>query len=435
MKRYWFETYGCQMNKAESDSLELLLKKHGWGSALSEKSADLIIINTCSVRKTAEERIWGRIGYYKKLKEKQSFKLVVIGCMAERIGKGLYDFCPGTVDLVLGTFEKNDLMGYLDGIGKSDGKTDKKKERSYIFPEYHSDGSSFKAFVPIMHGCDNFCSYCIVPYVRGREVSRSTDDVLKEVRFLESRNVKEITFLGQNVNSYRSEKEGKVVDFGSLLKLADRLCGSVGWIRFFSSHPKDFTSELIDVIAGCSRVCRHIHLPMQHGSDKILELMNRKYSSSRYLEIVSEIREKIPGVSLTTDILIGFPGESEKDFEETAELMKKIRFADAYTYYYNPREGTKAFTMPDSVPQEIKLERLERIIELQREISAEEKKKKVGTTVKVLAESISKRDPNELLGRTEGNEMIVFPEKCDKIGKFLDVKIISCYGNTFKGAV
>ena len=426
MKKYFLETYGCQMNKAESDSLELILQKRGWESVSSDSLADLIIINTCSVRQTAEDRIWGRIGYFKKLKESHDFKLVIIGCMAQRVKEELYTTCRGTVDLVLGTLEKNNILEYLEGLPE-------KEEGTYIFQEYHSDGSNFKTFVPIMHGCDNFCSYCIVPYVRGREVSRSAEEILHEIEFLESHNVKEITLLGQNVNSYRGTYRGKEISFPELLDLICSHISSIGWVRFLSSHPKDFSSALIDTIAANPQVCRHIHLPVQHGSDRILSLMNRRYTSGHYLDIVSEIKEKLPGSSLTTDILIGFPGETEDDLEATLELMRKVRFADAYTYYYNPREGTRACSMPDSLSLDVKLKRLEKVIALQHRISAEEKEKKVGRIQHVLVESVSKKDKTEMLGRTEGDEMVVFPEKCDTIGKFMDVKLLSCNGNTYKG--
>lgn len=426
MKKYFLETYGCQMNKAESDSLELILKRRGWESSDADTKADLVIINTCSVRQTAEDRIWGRIGYFKKLKESHDFKLVIIGCMAERVKEELYTTCRGTVDLVLGTLEKNNILEYLEGLPEQE-------QVAYTFQEYHSDGKSFKTFVPIMHGCNNFCSYCIVPYVRGREVSRSAEEILHEIAFLESHNVKEITLLGQNVNSYRGTWQGKEISFPQLLDLICSNLNSIGWVRFLSSHPKDFSSELIDTIAANPQICRHIHLPVQHGSDRILSLMNRRYTAGHYLDIVSEIKEKLPGVSLTTDLLIGFPGEKEEDLEATLDLMQRVRFADAYTYYYNPREGTKAYTMPDSLSLETKLKRLEKVISLQHRISAQEKEKKVGQVQQILVESVSKRDKTEMLGRTEGDEMVVFPEKYDTIGKFMDVKLLSCNGNTYKG--
>ena len=428
MKKYFLETYGCQMNKAESDSLELILRRRGWESVSLDRHADLIIINTCSVRQTAEDRIWGRIGYFKKLKESHDFKLVIIGCMAQRVKEELYTTCKGTVDLVLGTLEKNNILEYLEGLPEQE-------ENTYTFQEYHSDGKSFKTFVPIMHGCNNFCSYCIVPYVRGQEVSRKAEDVLHEIEFLEQHDVKEITLLGQNVNSYRGTYQGKEISFPRLLELICGHINSIGWVRFLSSHPKDFSSQLIETIAANPQICHHIHLPVQHGSNRILSLMNRRYTKEHYLDIVSEIKEKIPGVSLTTDILIGFPGETEEDLDETLDLMQKVRFIDAYTYYYNPREGTKACTMADSLPLETKLKRLEKVIALQHRISAEEKDKKVGQVQRVLVESVSKKDINEMLGRTEGDEMVVFPGKCDTIGKFLEVKLLSCNGNTYKGVI
>ena len=259
MKKYFLETYGCQMNKAESDSLELILRRRGWESVTSDRQADLIIINTCSVRQTAEDRIWGRIGYFKKLKESHDFKLVIIGCMAQRVKEELYTTCKGTVDLVLGTLEKNNILEYLEGLPEQE-------ESIYSFQEYHSDGKSFKTFVPIMHGCNNFCSYCIVPYVRGREVSRNAEAVLHEIEFLEQHEVREITLLGQNVNSYRGTFQGKEISFPQLLELICSHISSIGWVRFLSSHPKDFSSQLIDTIAANPQICHHIHLPVDRKS-------------------------------------------------------------------------------------------------------------------------------------------------------------------------
>ena len=413
------------MNKAESDALELELHGCGWKETPSPFEASAVIINTCSVRKTAEDRIYGRIGYYKKVKETNpDLKLIITGCMAERLGKRLKSRI-SPVDYVVGTFSKNVILDILNNR-----ETALNENTIFEFQKLHYREGSFKAFVPIMHGCNNFCSYCIVPYVRGREVSRSTADIIDEIKYLETKNVKEVTLLGQNVNSYNTE-----IDFPDLLNLVSEHTDSIEWIRFTSSHPKDVSDKLIKVIADNSKVCRQFHLPVQHGSDRILKLMNRKYDTAFYLDYISKLKEAVHGISITTDLLIGFPGETEDDFEKVIEIMEKVRYTDAFTYYYNPREGTKAFDFKDTVPKEIKLKRLARIIELQKKITHEEKQKKIGYTYKALVESVSKNNSEELLARNESDEMIVFNGKHDKIGKFVNLKIISLNGNTLKGEV
>lgn len=427
--KYWIETYGCQMNKAESDALELELIGSGWKEAGIPENASIVIINTCSVRKTAEDRIWGRIGYFKKIKkDNPEQKLIITGCMAERLGDQLKEK-KSPVDEVFGTFDKDKIA---DFIGKKN--IIKSYENGiYKFKKNHSGKDAFKSFIPIMNGCNNFCSYCIVPYVRGREISRDPADIYKELDSLEKYNTKEITLLGQNVNSYTYIENGRLIDFPDLISEISSRVKSIEWIRFLTSHPKDLSHKLIETIASSENICRHIHLPIQSGSDNILSLMNRRYNTKDYLKLVENIKNMIPGVSITTDIITGFPGESEDDFKMTCEMMEKVRFSDAFTYYYNPRVGTEAFNYPNEIEMEVKLDRLSRIIELQKKISLELRKNKLGQTVKVLAEDYSKNSKNELLGRTESDEMIVFAGKHDKIGKFNNVKIISLKGNTFIG--
>ena len=422
MKKYIIETYGCQMNKAESDALEIELAGNGWKETISGEEASLVIINTCSVRKTAEDRVMGRIGYYKKIKNNNpDLKLVVTGCMAQRLGNKLITKT-SPVDIVVGTFEKNRIVDFIDN------NTIQGKDDLFQFQKLHYKKGSFKAMLPIMHGCNNFCSYCIVPYVRGREISRNYKEILDEIRVLELNNVKEITLLGQNVNSYNSD-----LDFPDLLKIVSENTESIEWIRFISSHPKDISEKLIETIRDDMKICNHIHLPVQHGSDRILDRMNRKYTLKNYLELVERIKFMIPDVSLTTDLMVGFPGETEEDFEKIIEIMETVRYSDAFTYYYNPREGTEAFSFEDTVPEKTKLERLDRIIKLQRKISHEEKNSKIGKVYKVLVESVSKNNPEELLSRNESDEMIVFNGKHDKIGKYVHLKVISLSGNTLKG--
>lgn len=460
--KYFFETYGCQMNKAESASIEQLFMKKGWSEAASAEDADFIVINTCSVRATAESRIAGRLGWFSTLrKERQKagtgdFTLVVTGCMAERLKEDLKKQFK-VVDYVVGTFQHQHFAELIDAAEKKTTVEYMDEEPVYSFAPLSYEKGAFQAYVPIMHGCNNFCTYCIVPYVRGREVSRNPDEIMKELDMLSERGVKEVTLLGQNVNSYMwkttgsgdgssadkkdaaSEDSGSFIDFPELMqRIADHLretSSSIGWVRFMSSHPKDISERLIDVIAKESVMCRHIHLPVQHGSTRILQLMNRRYTREDYLAKVKMIRSKLPDVSLTTDIMLGFPGETDEDFEEAVSLLKEVKYEAAFMYYYNPREGTKACSMPDQIPMEIKKKRLAKVIDIQLAINREEMSKRVGTTTKVLVECVSKDNDKELLGRTEQDEHVVFVADKSLIGSFVDVKLLELTGNTFKGTL
>lgn len=425
-KKYWIETYGCQMNIAESDALILELESRAWTKAESEKEADAVVLNTCTVRKSADSRIWGRLNHYAILKKKRDFKLVVLGCMAQRLKEEIIDRC-NAVDLVVGTFDKIALVDFLDNDISDICHTGEVK---YDFLESYTKKGSYQSMLPIMHGCDNFCTYCIVPYVRGREISRNPQTIVDEINSNPS--IKNLMLLGQNVNSYDYEYNGKKMNFVNLLEFILEKT-TVPWIRFMSAHPKDFSNELIELIAREPRICRHIHLPIQHGSNKILELMERKYTVEDYLKIVDSLKEKIPNITLTTDIMLGFPGESIADFEATIDLIKKIKFDDAFTYYYNKREGTKACEMEGHLSREEKQKRLAVLIEIQREISSQIRKKSIGQTVLVLAETVSKKNKKEILARTENNNMVVFEADESLIGDFVKVKITDLSGSTFKG--
>ena len=424
--KYWLETYGCQMNFAESNSLESTFLESGLIPALYPEEADIVILNTCSVRQTAENRIWGRLGFFQHIKENRNIKIILTGCMAERLGEDIIKRFK-SVDHVLGTYDKLEILETI--LGKNIHKDVYEFSQSY----YHK--GDFKSFVPIMNGCNNFCTYCIVPYVRGREISRSPESIIEEISYLSEKGVKEITFLGQNVNSYHFQNsDGTVVDFPDLLELVLRNNASIPWFRFMSPHPKDFSSKLIDIIRDSNRVCSHIHLPFQSGSSKILDLMNRKYSRESYLKLVETMKKKIPDITFSTDILVGFPDESDEDFEDTLTLMENVSFLEAFMYYYNPREGTKAVNMPNQVEKNIKLERLQQVIYKQKNITQAAKQKRLGKIVTVLCESISKKDDSFITGRTEHNEMIVFKsENTIAIGDFVTVRISSLSGNTFKG--
>ena len=409
------------MNTAESNAIIADMQSKGWKEAKSGDKADFVLLNTCSVRQTAENRIWGRIGHYKHLKQSRDFTLAVTGCMAERLKNDIKEKAPA-VDMVIGNFEKERLAEYLDTSELwndnlvSDGE--------YNFRELHLAENAFKAMVPIMHGCNNFCTYCIVPFVRGREVSRSPDLILKELKELELKGVKEITLLGQNVNSYRFIQKDIDMDFSGLLKFILSNTKTLSWIRFMSSHPKDVPDDLINLIADNDRLCNHIHLAVQHGSDKILKKMNRRYTRSEFIDLSKKMKKSIPDISITTDFLIGFPGESIADLESTKDLMKEIEFNDAFTYYYNPREGTKAFDYTDNIEDKEKLKRLDEIIKIQRQISNNLKMNRVGQTVEVLVESVSRKNSEELLARTEKNEMVVFPGDKKIIGTFQNIQLI-----------
>lgn len=458
--KYFFETYGCQMNKAESSSVEQILIERGWNSVENPEDANLVIINTCSVRATAETRIHGRLGWYSALKKSQvkqnknPITVVVMGCMAQRLLESLKKQFP-VVDYVVGNFQKPFFTEIFEAVetGRKVNQLDETPVYSFASTSYEQ--GSFSAFVPIMHGCNNFCTYCIVPYVRGREISRSPKDILSEIDQLSAHGVKEITLLGQNVNSFcwnetksisetaseisAKSCDDKIILFPQLMKMiAEHLKKTnspIKWVRFMSSHPKDLSDELIKVISEEEVLCKHIHLPVQHGSSNILQRMNRRYTREKYLDLVKKIKKQIPEVSLTTDILIGFPGETEDEFEETVSLMKEINYLAAYMYYYNPREGTPACSYENQIPMEDKKRRLAKIIDIQQEITKTEMKKQLGKTVKVLVENVSRDDESEMLGRTSRDERVVFKSDKSLIGSFVEVKIESLNGNTFKGCL
>ncbi len=447
------------MNVAESAAVEQLFISRGWKKARSAQVADVAVINTCSVRKTAEDRIVGRLGWYaglKKVREcRQDAKikfmeeavdfvkdgpkpltLIFMGCMAERLLDSVQKEWP-FIDYVVGTFAKSHFSEIASAIDEGRSAFVPDDTEQYRFAPVSYEQGNFETFVPIMHGCNNFCTYCIVPYVRGREVSRPVKEILNELDVLDGYGVKDITLLGQNVNSYSGvDADGNPVNFARLLKIIARhlreTSSQIGWVRFMSSHPKDFTDDVIQVISEEPVICRHIHLPVQHGSSEVLEKMNRNYTREHYLGVIKKIKEKIPGVSLTTDIMMGFPGETEDDVELTLDLMRQVRYSTAMMYYYNPREGTPAAKL-EQIPEEIRKERLQRVIDLQLIHTDEEMKKQIGRTEQVLVEGVSRADSEELLGKTSRNEKVSFRASKSLIGKFVQVEIQSLNGHTFKG--
>ena len=431
MGSFFIETYGCQMNVAESNALESLLLASGWKAADRPEDADLAIINTCSVRKSAENRIWGRLGAYKYMKtrraaEGKGMTLVLTGCMADRIGDELKKTAP-QIDHVVGNNGKLRILEIAGVAGKTGSENDK-----YSFTKaYYKDGD-FSSYVPIMNGCNNFCSYCIVPYVRGREISRCPEQILDEVRFLDSKGVREITLLGQNVNSYSFEG----CNFPKLLEKICNVCDNIRWIRFESPHPKDFSDELIDVIARQERVAKHLHVPMQSGSTRILNLMNRRYTREGYLSLIGKIRDRIPEMTFAVDVMVGFPGETEEEFMETISAMKEVGYIEAYMYYWNPREGTRACSMEGQIPEPERQQRLQKLIDWQLENAAAIKMGRAHGVQQVLVTQVSRDNPNQMLGRNEHNEMVAFDVlegASVRPGDMVDVEFRMLNGNTYLG--
>ncbi|MDD5789974.1 MAG: tRNA (N6-isopentenyl adenosine(37)-C2)-methylthiotransferase MiaB [Spirochaetia bacterium] len=464
---YFFETYGCEMNIAESAAVEQLFISRGWTKASEPELADMVVINTCSVRGSAENRIFGRLGYYsgvKKIRHKEPgaktrleemqpavkyveekgvvpFYVVLMGCMAERLLDSVKKDYP-VIDFVVGTFGKS-KFGEIITAAEEHKKGFKIEEDSeYTFPKISYEQQSFSTFVPIMHGCNNFCTYCIVPYVRGREVSRPVEQILAEIDFLSARGVKEITLLGQNVNAYRCKDEtaeGGELNFPKLLKKIslhlDKTASSIKWIRFESSNPNDFSDELIQVIAEDSHICRGFHIAAQHGNSEILRRMNRKNTREDFIELVKKLRREVPDVEIITDLMVGFPGETEEQFEDILSFMEEIKFESAFMYYYNPREGTPAAKFDGQIDLAVKKERLKKVIDLQLKHTAQVMNQRIGKTVTVLADIVSRDDETELLGKTEQNERVAFKAEKKLIGSFVTVKLLSLNGNTFKGEI
>ena len=415
-------TYGCQQNVSDSEKIKGMLEKMGCALTENEESADIIIFNTCAVREHAEDRVFGNVGALKPLKKKKpSLFIGLCGCMMEQehIAEKIYKSFP-YVGLVFGTHEiqRFPVLLYeavtvkrIIARGKDDGKI-------YEGLPIHRDGS-FKGWLPIMYGCDNFCSYCIVPYVRGRERSRKPDIILSEAREMVKSGYKDITLLGQNVNSYGKGLDENI-DFATLLKQVSDIDGDFR-VRFMTSHPKDASKKLIDTIAENDKICNHIHLPVQCGSDRILKQMNRKYDTERYLEIVDYAKSKIPDLSLTSDIIVGFPGEPYEDFQQTLDLIRKVEFTSLFTFIYSPRVGTPAAKKDDPIPYEEKAKWMSELLKVQEEIAAKRCASMVGKKYRVLVEEEAKN--GMLSSRTANNIIVEFNGLKELIGTFCDVEI------------
>jgi len=427
-KRYHVITYGCQMNEHDSEVLAGLADAMGYIPADTPEAADLIIINTCCIRESAERKIYGKIGALKPFKQARPELVIAVGgCMVQQEGTTakLRRVAPH-VDILFGTRNQNELPELVRQV-LADRATvvaldAPASDLTEEVPHVRTDG--LKAWVAITYGCDNFCTYCIVPYVRGRERSRTPEDICREVKALADQGIKEITLLGQNVNSYGRGLPFPI-DFADLLGMVDKIAG-IERIRYMTSHPRDFTDKLIDTIADARKVCEHFHLPVQAGSDRILRLMNRGYNRTEYLELIDKIRRRIPASSLTTDIIVGFPGETEADFADTIDLVERVGYDTAYTFIYSRRSGTKAAEMSDQVPLAVKKERLQRLMEVQNRISLAKNRAEIGKTVAVLVEGKSPHDPTRLSGRTRTNKIVVFPaadQSTDWTGQTVSVQI------------
>ncbi|KAB2909214.1 MAG: tRNA (N6-isopentenyl adenosine(37)-C2)-methylthiotransferase MiaB [Ignavibacteriales bacterium] len=431
-KQVYIETYGCQMNVADSELVLGILNKNGYGLAEDVHSADVVFLNTCSVRDNAEQRIYGRLGNLKTIKDKKPEMVVgILGCMAERLKTNLIEE-KKLVDMVVGPDEYRRLPELLDVVysgGKGIGvKLSRTETYDDIMP-YREDG--LQAWISVMRGCDKFCTYCVVPFTRGRERSRSLESVVKEVEHLSVKGFKEVSLLGQNVNSYND----KGSDFADLLAAVAAVDRSMR-VRFTTSHPQDLSDKLLYTIAENDNLCNYIHLPVQSGSNRILELMNRTYTVEHYLDLIDKARRIIPGVSFSTDIITGFPTETLEDHLMTVDVMEKVRYDGAYMFKYSPREGTKAFRMEDDVDDKEKTKRLQQIIDLQQRISLELNNALIGSTERILVEGFSRKSDKFMAGRTDTNKVAIFPAHEDiSEGDYVDVKIDRVTSATLFGEV
>ena len=436
VKKFYIETYGCQMNVADSEVVAAILENAGFSRTDEREEADVILVNTCSVRENAEQRVRGRVQGFTELRKKNPRLLVgVMGCMAERLGATLFDQ-EKNVNIVVGPDAYMDLPLLIEKAERGEKAINVELSETETYKDIcpsRIDGTAISGFVSIMRGCNNFCTYCIVPYTRGRERSRSPRSIVNEVLDLQAKGYKEVTLLGQNVNSYLWRGEGQEINFPALLeRVATTFPGMR--VRFATSHPKDMSDEILRTIAAHPNICRHIHLPAQSGSNSVLRDMNRKYTREWYLDRIRAIREIIPDCGLSTDVFVGFHNESEEDFQQTLELMREVRFDSAFMFKYSERPGTAASKrLADNVPEEVKGRRLQELIDLQVELSHESNRRDVGKTFEVLVEGTSKKKADELFGRSSQNKVIVFPDNGAKAGDLVRVAVRGCTSATLIG--
>lgn len=436
--KYYIETYGCQMNEHDSEKIAGLLQAVGYQKAEQMQQADLILFNTCCVRDHAEKKVFGNIGALKPLSQQKSGLIVAVcGCMMqqEEVAKKLMQTFP-FVKIVFGTNNMNELPSMLY-------RAVMHRERVFNVQKANISSTAVEdvpmvrkkrplATVNIMQGCDNFCTYCIVPYVRGREWSRPAEDILMEVKGLVKQGYREVMLLGQNVNSYGKKGGETSMDFADLLEQIAAGTG-ISRIRFMTSHPKDISKKLLEKIAGHENICKQLHLPVQSGSSRVLMRMNRGYTREEYLRLVETAREIVPGIALTTDIIVGFPGESEEDYAQTLSLVREVGYDAAFTFVYSPRKGTKAAEFPEQVPEQIKQQRIVRLIELQSELTYKSNLRYVGKKELILVEDVSKKDEQSICGRTDSGKMVNFKGPKEKIGSFVPVEILEAKRTTLLG--
>ena len=436
-KKLFIETYGCQMNVADSEVVASIMQMDGY--ALTEKieEADAIFVNTCSVRDNAEQKIYGRLQYFQSLRKKKKHLIVgVMGCMAERVKDELIQV--HHADLVVGPDAYLDLPNLVGAVERGEKAINVELSTQETYKDViplKLPGVHISGFVSIMRGCNNFCTYCIVPYTRGRERSRDVESILNEIRDMRDKGFKEVTLLGQNVNSYRFERGDEVITFPRLLALVAEEVPQMR-VRFTTSHPKDMSDETLEVIAAHDNLCKMIHLPAQSGSDRILKEMNRKYTRAWYLDRIAAIRRILPDCAISTDLFCGFHSETEEDYEQTLSLMREVGYDSAFLFKYSERPGTDASKhLPDDVPEEEKIRRLQGMIDLQNQLSEESNRRDIGKTFEVLIEGFSKRSREQLFGRTSQNKVVIFDKQDFHVGQFIRVKITRASSATLFGEV
>ena len=431
-KKFFIETYGCQMNVADSEVVASILKMADYELCDDIRQADLVLLNTCSIRDNAEQKIFGRLQALHAMQKKGRPMIGILGCMAERMKETLVqDY---GVDLVAGPDAYMDLPHLISSVEMGEKAVNVELSTSETYREVipmRIGHNQISGYISIMRGCNNFCSYCIVPYTRGRERSRDTQSILNELQDLKQRGFKEVILLGQNVNSYHFND----IHFPELLAMVAQAAPDI-WIRFTTSHPKDMSNELLEVIAKHPNICKHIHLPVQSGSSRILKLMNRRYDREWYLDRIKAIKTIIPNCGISTDIFCGFHSETEEDHQDSLSLMREVGFDSAFMFKYSERPGTHASKhLPDNISEEIKLRRLAEIIDTQNQLSAQSNQNEIGKTYTVLVEGYSKRSREQMCGRTEKNKTVVFPKEDAKVGDFVQVKISNCSSATLLGEI
>ncbi len=435
MKKVFIKTHGCQMNEYDSAKmLDLLSEKEEFTATDTPEEADLLVLNTCSIREKAQERVFHQIGRWKKLKDKNpKLKIAIGGCVASQEGKKLSQRAPA-VDIVFGP----QTLHRLPNLYKEASDTEKKQldisfpkiEKFDYLPQSSSD--SVTAFVSVAEGCNKYCSFCVVPHTRGHEVSRPVEDILVEIEALAFRGVREVNLLGQNVNNFKGTFEGEKKSLAFLIEKVSKVNG-IDRIRFTTSHPFEFKDDLVDLYRDTPELVSHVHLPVQSGSDRILKLMRRRYSAASYLELISRIKENRPGISFSSDFIVGFPGETDKDFQDTLDIVEKVGFDESFSFIYSPRPNTPAAEMEDNVSKDIKKERLTILQHKLNELSSKISRKMVGSVERCLVLGVSKKNPGELQARTENNRVVNFATDANVVGKFVNLEIVDQLTNSLRG--